>query len=85
MPRQDWRHGDDEFMMRDRERGYRDMDDDRDYGAATAEPSSAAIVGELSARRAAWAAGAACSTTKAQAAARDAVDYRRPVRPRLWA
>ena len=30
MPRQDWHHGD-EFMTRDRERGYRDFDD-RDYG-----------------------------------------------------
>jgi sporulation protein YlmC with PRC-barrel domain len=31
MPRQDWHHGDDEFMTRDRERGYREFDD-RDYG-----------------------------------------------------
>ena len=30
MPRRDW-HGEDEFMARDRERGYRDFDDDRDY------------------------------------------------------
>ena len=32
MPRHDWHHGEDDFMTRDRERGYRDFDDDRDYG-----------------------------------------------------
>jgi sporulation protein YlmC with PRC-barrel domain len=51
MPRQDWRHGDDEFMMRDRERGYRDMDDDRDYGRGDRRAFFGGDRGELSARR----------------------------------
>ena len=32
MPRQDWHHDEDDFMTRDRERGYRDLDNDRAYG-----------------------------------------------------
>jgi sporulation protein YlmC with PRC-barrel domain len=32
MPRHDRHHGEDDFMTRDRERSYRDFEDDRDYG-----------------------------------------------------
>ena len=51
MPRHDWHHGEDDFMTRDPERGYRDFDDDRDYGRRNEGAMFGGDRGELSTRR----------------------------------